>query len=52
MKFVLYICDNCVSFLWDPFKGENSKVSKKIMLFVKGVAPESKAEDINGNTYK
>ena len=49
---VFYIFDNSVlSFIW-PFKGGNSNVPKEIVLFVKGLDPESKAEDSNDNTYK
>ena len=35
-----------------PFKGGRSKVSKEIMLFVKVIDPESKAEGVIGNSYK
>ena len=49
---VFYVFDNSVFSFIRPFKGGNSNVPKEIVLFVKGLDPESKAEDINGNTYK
>ena len=49
---LFYIFDSSVPFLIIPFIGGNSKVSQEIVLFFKGVDPESKAEDTNGNTYK
>ena len=49
---VFYIFDNSGPSFTRPFKGGDSNVLKDIVLFVKGLDPESKAEDINGNTYK
>ena len=49
MESVLYIWDNVVPSI-KPCKGKNSKVSKEVMLCVKGEDPESKAESINGNS--
>ena len=47
-----YIFTSCAPYFITLFKGGKSKVSKEIVLLIKGVDPESKAEDINGNTYK
>ena len=47
-----YIFDNSVFSFIRLFKGGNNKLSKEIVLLVKGVDPESKAEDINGNACK